>query len=147
MDLNEILFGGSGIVILLLTIIQIAPIKINPWSAIGKAIGRALNSEVLKELEEVKTVQQTAQSKLDAHIRVDDERNADMHRMRILQFNNELIRDIPHTREDFIEVLSEIDFYEHYCKTHPEYKNKRAVHAISNIGRVYDERLKNHDFL
>ena len=70
-----------------------------------------------------------------------------MHRMRILQFNNELIRDIPHTREDFIEVLSEIDFYEHYCKTHPEYKNKRAVHAISNIGRVYDERLKNHDFL
>lgn len=146
MDLNEIIFGGSGIVILLLTIIQIAPIKINPWSAIGKAIGRALNSEVLKELEEVKAVQQTAQSKLDAHIRVDDERNADMHRMRILQFNNELIRDIPHTREDFIEVLSEMDFYEHYCKTHPEYKNNRASHAIANINRVYDEMLKNHDF-
>ena len=146
MDLNEIIFGGSGIVILLLTIIQIAPIKINPWSAIGKAIGRALNSEVLKELEEVKQVQQTAQAKLDAHIRVDDERNADMHRMRILQFNNELIRDIPHTREDFIEVLSEMDFYEHYCKTHPEYKNNRASHAIANINRVYDEMLQNHDF-
>lgn len=146
MDLNEIIFGGSGVVILLLTIIQIAPIKINPWSAIGKAIGRALNSEVLKELEEVKQVQKTAQSKLDAHIRVDDERNADHHRMRILQFNNELIRDIPHTREDFIEVLSEMDFYEHYCKTHPEYKNNRASHAIANINRVYDEMLKNHDF-
>lgn len=146
MDLNEIIFGGSGVVILLLTIIQIAPIKINPWSAIGKAIGRALNSEVLKELEEVKQVQKTAQGKLDAHIRVDDERNADHHRMRILQFNNELIRDIPHTREDFIEVLSEMDFYEHYCKTHPEYKNNRASHAIANINRVYDEMLKNHDF-
>ena len=146
MDLNEIIFGGSGIVILLLTIIQIAPIKINPWSAIGKAIGRALNSEVLKELEEVKQVQKTAQGKLDAHIHVDDERNADHHRMRILQFNNELIRDIPHTREDFIEVLSEMDFYEHYCKTHPEYKNNRASHAIANINRVYDEMLKNHDF-
>lgn len=147
MDLNEIIFGGSGIVILLLTIIEIVPIKLNPWSAIGKAIGRTLNSEVLKELEEVKAAQNTAQSKLNEHIRVDDERNADMHRMRILQFNNELIRDIPHTREDFIEVLYEIDFYEHYCKTHPEYKNQRAVHAISNIGRVYDDRLKNHDFI
>ena len=147
MDLNEIIFGGSGVVILLLTLIQIAPIKINPWSAIGKAIGRALNSDVLKELEDVKQVQKEAQTKLDTHIRVDDERNADMHRMRILQFNNELIRDIPHTREDFIEVLAEIDYYEHYCKTHPDYKNNRAVHAISNIGRVYDERLKKHDFL
>ena len=46
---------------------------------------------------------------LDEHIAVDDERAADMHRMRILQFNNELLRSIPHTREDFIEILLEID--------------------------------------
>ena len=54
---------------------------------------------------------------LDTHIRVDDERNADLFRTRILQFNNELLRDILHTREDFIEILAVIDDYEHYCET------------------------------
>ena len=136
----EILLGSGGIVAVILTIIQVAPIKINPWSAIFGAIGRAINSDVLKELK-------TTQKKLDDHIRTDDERDADNHRKRILQFNNELLRDIPHTREDFIEILSEIDYYENYCKTHPTYKNNRAVHAISNIGRVYDDRMRKHDFL
>ena len=80
-------------------------------------------------------------------IKTDDARNADLHRSKILQFNNELLRDIPHTREDFIEILAEIDFYEKYCDTHPEYENNRATHAVANIKRVYDERLIKHDFL
>ena len=41
-----------------------------------------------------------------------------MHRMRILQFTNELLRSIPHTREDLIEILLEIDKYEAYCREH-----------------------------
>ena len=55
--------------------------------------------------------------------------------------------DIPHTQEDFIEILHEIDLYEKYCDTHPEYENNRATHAVANIKRVYDERLVKHDFL
>lgn len=81
------------------------------------------------------------------HIRMDGERNADEHRARILRFNNELLRDIPHTKEEFIDVLAEIDFYERYCEDHKDYKNNRAVHAIANISRVYDERLQKHDFM
>lgn len=140
MPLQEILLGSGVGLVVILSLIQIAPIKIDPWSAIGRMIGRAINGDVLKEIKDTK-------AELDKHIKVDDERNADLHRARILQFNNELLRDIPHTREDFIEVLAEIDYYERYCETHPEYQNNRAVHAISNIGRVYDERLKKHDFL
>lgn len=147
MTVNEILLGSGGIVFVLLTLIQIAPIKVNPWTAIGKALGRVLNADVLKDLDEVKKSQITAQTKLDNHIKIDDERDADRHRARILQFNNELLRSIPHTREDFIEVLSEIDYYERYCASHPDYKNNRAVHAIGNICRVYDDRMKKNDFL
>lgn len=147
MDLKEILMGGGGALLVLMTLIEIAPIKINPWSKIAKAIGRAFNADVLEELKAVKDRQEKAQRKLEEHIRVDDQRDADSHRQRILQFNNKLLRDIPHTREDFIEILSVIDQYEAYCKGHPDYKNSRCVHAIANIGRVYDERLKKHDFL
>ena len=140
MSIQELLTGGGGLVILALTVIQVAPVKINPWSAIAKAIGRAINAEVLAELERTRI-------KLDDHIRTDDERAADMHRARILRFNQELIRQIPHTREEFIEVLTEIDSYQQFCREHPDYPNSRAVHAIANIGRVYDERLQKHDFL
>lgn len=140
MSIQELLTGGGGLVVLALTVIQVAPVKINPWSAIAKAIGRAINAEVLAELERTRI-------KLDNHIKTDDERAADMHRARILRFNQELIRSIPHTREEFIEALTEIDRYQRFCREHPDYPNSRAVHAIANIGRVYDERLQKHDFL
>ena len=140
MSIQELLTGGGGLVILALTVIQIAPIKLNPWSAIAKILGRAINAEVLAELERTRI-------KLDNHIKTDDERAADMHRARILRFNQELIRQIPHTREEFIEVLTEIDRYQQFCQKHPDYPTSRAVHAIANIGRVYDERLQKHDFL
>ncbi len=126
--------------LILLTVIQIAPVKFDPWTAIARAIGRALNGEVLTQLSVLR-------ENLDTHIRVDDERNADLFRTRILQFNNELLRDILHTREDFIEILAVIDDYEHYCRDHEDYKNNRATFAIENIQRVYKDRLMKHDFL
>ena len=130
-----------------MTLLQVAPIKIDPWSWIARQIGRAINGEVLKELENVKAGQRETQAKLDNHVRLDDERNADTHRTRILQFNTELLRGIEHTREDFIEILSVIDLYERYCHEHPEYQNNRAVHAIANIGRIYDDLQRKRAFL
>lgn len=147
MSLWEILAGGGASFFVLATVIQIAPVKINPWSAVAKALGRAINADVLKELEEVRKHQEETREKLEAHVQTDDKRDADLHRTRILQFNTELLRDIMHTREDFIEALAEIDEYEKYCEEHPKYENNRATHAIANIKRVYDERLEKHDFL
>jgi len=74
------------------------------------------------------------------------ERDADMHRARILQFNTELLRNAKHTEEDFNEILYNIDCYERYCREHPEYQNNRAVHAIKHIMDVYDTLQKTHDF-
>ena len=140
MQLKEILMGGSGALVVLATLLEVSKIKINPWSAIAKAVGRAINADVTKELGEIK-------EKLDSHVTMDDRRTADGHRARILHFNNELLREVNHTEEEFNEVLAEIDAYERYCLEHPEYPNNRAVHAIGNIKRVYDERLQKHDFL
>ena len=67
------------------------------WSKIAKAIGKALNGDVMTKLNEV-------QERLDGHIRIDDERNADMHRVQILRFNRELLQDnisYFHRRLDF----------------------------------------------
>ena len=126
--------------LVVLTLVQLAPIQINPWSWLAKMLGKAINAGVAEELAEIKV-------KLDAHITMDDRRTADGHRARILHFNNELLRSIDHTKEEFIEVLAEIDAYEFYCKAHPEYPNNRAVLAIENIRDSYKERLQKHDFL
>ena len=140
MTIKDILLGGSGGIFLLLTFIEISPIKVNPWKALARAFGRAINADVLKRLEAVS-------SRLDDHIQTDAECKADERRTRILHFNNELIRDIPHTKEEFIDILADIDIYEEFCRENPGYKNNSAAHAIANIGRVYDERLQKHDFL
>lgn len=147
MTFNEILahlwgglpYAGGGL-FLLLTVVQLVPIKVNPWSAIARWVGRAVNGEVLGKLGKL-------EKRLDEHIATDDKRDADSHRVKILQFNNELLRSIDHTKEEFIEVLAEIDAYERFCEDHPDYPNNRAVLAIENIQENYKERLKKHDFL
>lgn len=147
MNLGEIAGWSGGGLLLLLTFIQIAPIKVNPWSAIVRGIGKALNGDVLKKLDVLEAGQVEARNRLDEHIRIDDDRNADTHRSRILHFNTELLRGNRHTQEDFVEVLTEIDFYEHYCREHPDYENNRAVLAIENIKRVYKDLMENGGFL
>ena len=86
MSIQEIVASSGGALLILMTLVQIAPIKVNPWSKIAKAIGKALNGDVMTKLNEV-------QERLDGHIRIDDERNADMHRVQILRFNRELLQD------------------------------------------------------
>ena len=140
MDLKELLTGGSGLLLVLMTLVQLAPVHIDPWSTLAKAVGRAINADVTKELGEIK-------AKLEEHVTMDGRRTADEHRARILHFNNELLRGIGHTKEEFIEVLTEVDAYEEYCRSHPDYPNNRAVLAIETIREIYKERLKKHDFL
>lgn len=147
MNIKEILLGGGGVLLVILSLVEISPIKINPWSRLAKWLGKAINSDVIKELETVKATQTETRERLEDHISTNEKREADNCRARILRFNNELIREIPHTKEEFVEVLKDIDDYERYCREHKDYANGRAVHAIANIGRVYDERLEKHDFL
>ena len=88
------------------------------------------------------------ETKLDNHIKDDIVEGVNLSRKRILRFNDELLHKTPqHSKEHFVEILSDIDDYEHYCDTHPDYPNNRAVLAIENIKRVYAECLKNDDFL
>lgn len=131
---------GVGILLVLSMLVEVSKIKINPWSALAKWIGKAINADVTKELAEIK-------NKLDKHVIMDDRRTAESHRVRILHFNNELLRDIPHTKEEFEETLGEIDAYEEYCRDHPDYPNNKAILAIENIREVYKARQKKHDFL
>lgn len=147
MTLDDLFVGGGVGVVAVLSLLEIAPIKVNPWSAIARGLGRAFNAEVLADLKAVQKAQQDTRSALDKHQAADDEYKAECHRAALLAFNTSLLRGELHTQEDFFDAFRHIDQYEDYCRSHPGYKNNRASHAIANIGRVYDERLKARDFL
>ncbi len=151
MKLSEILGWSGGGLALLLIFIEITPIKVNPlsWLAktLGRAIGKAINGEVLDRISDIENQQKLAQDKLDKHIQDDDERDANLHRQRILRFNIELMRGEDYTHEYFTDMLLDIDEYERFCTEHPGYRNNRAVMAIANIKRVYEEHEKSGDFM
>lgn len=50
MTIREMILGGGGAVLVLMTIVQLTPIKIDPWTALARAIGRAINGEVLEQV-------------------------------------------------------------------------------------------------
>lgn len=126
MSLNEIITSGGGVLLILLTIIQLAPIKINPWSKIAKIIGRALNTEVMDKL---------------------NESEATNCRYRILRFDDEIRHKVKHTEEHFNQIMEDIDDYERYCSGHPNYKNSKAVSAIENTRRTYEKCRRENSFL
>lgn len=159
MNLKDILSNYLGVsvgagVALLLTAIQLLPIKLNPWSWLGRigkkllnTIGSYINSNVMQELSVIKEEQSQTKEKLEAHILSDDYRAMDTKRRAILGFNNELCRGIRHTKESFIETLKDIDDYESYCRDNKDYPNTRAECAIENIKLTYKDVLHRGDFL
>lgn len=146
-ELGVVLPWGFGVLLVLSGLVEFSKIKVNPWSAAAKWLGRHINADVLQKLTTMETELTATKEKLDEHVTMDDERYMDLHRARILQFNTELIRHQEHTEEDFNDIMHNITCYERYCETHPEYPNNRAVRAIKNINRVYDELMKTGGFL
>jgi len=172
MSLQEILQWGGGSLLLLLTLIQITPIKINPWSWLLKCLGRALNAEVSDEIkgikeynqklaEEIKSVRELEErdqkedsSRLDSlekvqqefqqYYRQDDVKDA---RRRILRFADELRRGDKHSEEFFDDILEDVTEYKNYCADHPKFKNSKAVSSIKFIEDTYTKKLTEDDFL
>lgn len=68
-------------------------------------------------------------------------------RVRILIASDEIRHGIKHSEEFYDQINDDISKYNHYCRSHPGFQNNKAIHAISNINRAYEECLRNNDFL
>lgn len=147
MTVEDIMSYGGGGLVLLLTLIQIAPIKINPWSWLAKKIGNAFSHDVLEKLKDHDKKFELMGKEITALSASAEKDKADQCRRQILSFNDELLRNIDHSKEHFDNVLEDIDSYEEYCRTHDEYKNTKAVMAIENVKTTYKRLLSERGFL
>lgn len=128
-----LLLGGSFLV-------QISPIKINPWTTIGRAIGRWINGELIEKVDNL-------ESQFNQMEKNDAEREAKNARFRILRFGDECQQQVLHSQEHFDQIIEDIDQYETYCAEHPNFKNNKAVLTIANIKETYRRRVAANNFL
>lgn len=143
MTFNDIalLFKDNGGIIavgavIVMSLVEISPIKINPWSWIGKV----LNKDILHKLEKVE--KDVAEVKREV-----GESSAVTSRYRILRFDDEILHDVKHSKEHFDQILLDIDVYEKFCEEHPDFKNNLAVMAIEHIKEIYSKCSRENSFL
>lgn len=140
MSVGQIALSGTLILSALATVIQISPIKIDPWTALARAIGRAINGEVIEKVEKLENSVESLNNKVD-------ENGAKTARARILRFGDEIIHGVRHSKEHFDDILDDMTDYEHYCREHPEFKNDKTKLTSALIADTYKECLKKHDFI
>lgn len=120
------LIGGLATLLASSVVVEIVPIKICPWTAFFRWVGKKINGDVREKLDEIS-------NDLSTHIHEDNQRNAKRARVRILRFADEILEDITE--------------YNRYCARHPEFPNDKATLSIAHIERVYRARLEKNDFL
>lgn len=73
-----------------------------------------------------------------------DRNQATLCRTHALRFDDELLNNVKHSKEYFAQQLQDIDVYENYCSTHPDFRNSYATAAIEHIRTTYKKLLDEH---
>lgn len=156
--------GGVALIILC-TLAQIAPIKLNPWTWIwkmivaffkwlGRKIGEGLNGEVITKLGAISGRLDDMGHRLDAlevYNKAQDEKHAEEKaldaRRRILRFGDEIRNKVRHSKEHFTNMFRDIKYYRTYCDTHPNFENGEVVNTIEIIEETHKKCVRENDFL
>lgn len=119
------------------TLVQIVPIKINPWTWLGRTIKHFFIGGLDTQLSDIK-------KEVDNIRDIIEEREAVLARTHILRFNDELLNNVHHTNEYFLQTLDDIQTYDRFCEKKPEFSNGRSIQAAENIKRTYERLFDNH---
>lgn len=147
-------FGVVVLAVIITSLVQVAPIEVNPWSAVISFISSIFNKEISAKIDKLETKidgleerVDTLGSKVTKLKDTTDEDRAVTARVRILRFADEIYTGKAHSKESFDTTLLDVDYYERYCVEHPRFKNNQTVMSVKQIKRAYEERLEKHDFL
>jgi hypothetical protein len=121
------------------TLIQISPIKINPWSWVAGLVHKFLFGKIDEKLDKISA----NVDRLEKQVEEDKARQARTH---ILRFADELYEKKHHTQEYFLQILDDAKFYEEYVASHKDFANGRTENACKIIRETYDSLWKEHKF-
>ena len=130
---GQFIIDHLDVVILgLFTLIEITPVKINPWTKILRFLGNSINGDIRKDVTELK--------------RDFEETKAKDMRWHILDFSNSCRHGRMHSREEWVHVIEQLKEYEVYTET-KEIENGVIEEEAKYLRRLYQERCEKNDFL
>lgn len=139
-ELKDITISWLSVVLVIMSFIQIAPIKINPWSFILKRIAEAIIGDMLIKIDELTTDVKVVEENLERQVAISC-------RSRILVFGDEIIRGTEHSKEHFHHILNDITLYEQYCDDNPHFINNMTKLTAERIKETYSECMMKNTFL
>ena len=133
LTVGEFLCYSALIVAGISAVIEKTSKTLKPITKLARAIGRAINGELMEKVDKMERDIQQGRAK-DA-------------RARVLRFGDELIHDVRHSKEHFDDILQDITEYEKYCDEHPEFENDRMQLTAETIKTTYKKCWQEHSFL
>lgn len=130
--LKEILTHPTLLLVGAVTLVEIVPIKINPWKALLHWIGNCINGDLKSDLSELK--------------RDFEETKAQDKRWHILNFANSCRNGKLHSKDEWQHVMSEISEYEAYTDK-KGITNGVIDEDAKYLRELYHERNLKNDFL
>lgn len=147
-DLIQNFTGSTGVfIVIIMSLIEISPIKINPWSKLFSIIGKMLNKEMAQEIADLNKKVNQMDSKISNLDYQFHEKSAIDSRARIIRFGDEVSHGVNHSRDNFQMIMRDITMYDQYCSEHPEFINNMTRITSERIEEDYKERDRKGDFL
>ena len=137
--LKDIFTTPSVIIFGAITLIEIAPIKINPWAALFKWIGNIINGDIRKQITEMKD--DLTELKKDF-----ESKKAEDMRWEILNFANSCRRGVEHGKDAWRHAMSQLAEYESYTEK-KGITNGVIEEDAHYLRELYQERNRKNDFL
>lgn len=139
--------------VLTLTILQIAPIKIDPWSFIFKWVGKKVNGDLSEKIDKIEKAQEAMEKKLDGlQEDINDVKNdtamktANDLRWSILDFFNSSRYSRSHSKEEWDHVLDQMRKYESHVEKY-NIDNGVLEEASRWLRTEYQKHINANDFL
>jgi len=104
-QIKDISFGLIGIFVVGASLVEITPVKLNPWSKILGWVGKQINRDVNDRIKQLEKKQDEFEKKFDSYAHDQRKKDLDDMRSKILDFCNECMRRKKHTREQFRFIL------------------------------------------
>lgn len=147
LDALKEFFTNPGVVLFgAVTLIEIVPIKINPWKSLLKWAGDVINAEDRKDIKEIRKDLSLVTKTVEDMKKESEQDKAKEKRWHILDFVNSCRHGRTHTREEWNHTLSELAEYEQYTKE-KKIPNGVIEEGAKYLRNLYQENNENNNFL
>lgn len=126
-------------IVFVLSMIEISPIKINPWGYIAKLFKKAVVGEISEKID-------CMEKKIGSIEKVVADSKVDQMRWDILDFSNSCRNGRKHSREEWMHLIDQITKYDQIC-TEMNIENGVIEIESKYLKELYKDRLKQNDFL